>query len=392
MDFEFNETQKMLAASARDIAKKFPGKYWMEQEEEGKHPAEYWDAVSKAGFFGINIPKEYGGGGLGMTDLLVVTIELGSAGCGLAPTWYFVGQSAFGGVSLIRHGNEEQKKKFLPAIASGKEHWCMALTEPDAGSNTLNTATTAVKDGDSWVINGSKQFISEADIASHMMIITRTTPLAEAKKKTSGLSLILGDLPDPHVDVAPIPKLAINYSHTCTVGFSDYRVPLDYMLVYDNGWYYLLDTLNTERMLFTAGAIGIGRAAISKAVEYSKTRNVFGDTPIGAYQALSFPVTEAWCDLACAELMMYKAATIWDSGAPYTEVGGPANMGKIIAVEAGGKATYWAMQVFGGYGYTKEYDVERWFREMQLIRLAPISQQMALNYASQYVVGFPRTR
>jgi acyl-CoA dehydrogenase len=265
------------------------------------------------------------------------------------------------------------------------------LTEPDAGTNTLNTQTRAVKDGDGWVINGSKQFISEADVANHTMAIVRTTPLDKAKKKTLGLSLILGDLPDPHVDIASIPKMGINYSHTCTVGISDWRVPASYMMVEDNGWYALLDTLNTERMSFTAAPIGIGKAAIRKAVEYSKDRKVFGDRPIGSYQALAHPLAEAWATLDCAELMMYKTAALWDSGASYREVGPLANTAKAVAVEAGLKACYWAMQTFGGYGYATEYDVERWFREMQLIRLAPITQQMAINYLAESVLGLPRS-
>jgi acyl-CoA dehydrogenase len=390
MDFELNEAQRMLRASAGSVAKDFPPEYWREKEEKVEHADEFWDACASAGFNGIIIPQDYGGSGLGMTELLLVMEALAQTSCGMAGVWYLVINEVFGGMSVLKHGTEEQKKRYLPGIASGEEHWCMCLTEPDAGSNTLNTKTTARREDNGWVINGDKTFISEADIADHTMIIVRTTPMEKAEKRTQGVSLILGDLPDPHVDIAPIAKHAINYSHSCTVGFNDYRVPLENMMVEDNGWYALLDTLNTERMSFTAAAIGIGRLAIRHAVEYSKTRRVFGDTPIGAYQALSFPLALSYAQLECAELLMYKAAKIYDDGGDYRAVGPAANMAKAAAVEAGTQATYWAMQTFGGYGYAKEYDVERWWREMQLIRLAPITQQMALNYITQYVIGMPR--
>ncbi|MBO8179060.1 MAG: acyl-CoA/acyl-ACP dehydrogenase [Archaeoglobus sp.] len=391
MNFEFNEEQRMIANAARDIAKDFPPEYWREKEENGEFAEEFFKAISDAGFMGIVIPEEYGGGGYGITELLIAMEELAANGCGMAGIWYMVLTEVFGALTIVRHGTEEQKEKYLPKIAKGEMEFCMALTEPDAGTNTLAIRTTAVKDGDEWVINGNKIFISGADRAKGMLIIARTTPREKAEKKTHGISLFLADLPNDAVKVNPIPKHGINYSKTCEVSFNNLRLPENALIPpLDGGWYHLLDTLNPERMSFTTAAIGISRLAISKAVEYSKQRVVFKD-PIGSYQGLQFPLAEAYATLECAKLMNFKAATLFDQGANYREVGATANMAKAVAVEAGIKAVYWAMQVFGGYGYSKEYDVERWWREINLIRLAPVTQQMALNFIAEHILGMPKS-
>jgi acyl-CoA dehydrogenase len=391
MDFEFTEEQKMIANSARDIAKDFPPEYWREKDEKGEFGEEFWKALSKAGFTGIVIPEEYGGAGMGMTELLIAIEELCASGCGMAGNWYLVLTEVFGGMSIVRHGTEEQKEKYLPGIAKGELEFCMALTEPDAGTNTLNIRTSAVKDGDEWVINGNKIFISGADRAKGMLIIARTTPREKAERKTRGISLFLADLPNPAVKVNPIPKHGINYSKTCEVSFSNLRLPENALMPpLDGGWYSLLDTLNPERMCFTTAAIGIAKAAIRKAVEYTKQRKVFAE-PVGSYQGLQFPLAEAYATLETAKLMNFKAATLFDKNASYRDVGKYANMAKLVAVEAGIKAVYWAMQCFGGYGYAKEYDVERWWREINLIRLAPVTQQMALAYVGEYILGMPKS-
>jgi acyl-CoA dehydrogenase len=391
MNFEFNEEQRMIANAARDIAKDFPPEYWREKEENGEFAEEFFKAVCEAGFMGIVIPEEYGGGGYGMTELLIAMEELAANGCGMAGIWYMVLTEVFGALTIVRHGTEEQKEKYLPKIAKGEMEFCMALTEPDAGTNTLAIRTTAVKDGDEWVINGNKIFISGADRAKGMLIIARTTPREKVEKKTHGISLFLADLPNDAVKVNPIPKHGINYSKTCEVSFNNLRLPENALIPpLDGGWYHLLDTLNPERMSFTTAAIGISRLAISKAVEYSKQRKVFAD-PIGSYQGLQFPLAEAYATLECAKLMNFKAATLFDQGAHYREVGAAANMAKAVAVEAGIKAVYWAMQTFGGYGYAKEYDVERWWREINLIRLAPVTQQMALNFIAEHILGMPKS-
>ena len=392
MDFNLTEEQKMIANSAREIAKQFGPEYWRKKEENGEFAGEFWKVISDAGFTGMVIPEEYGGTGRGITELLIAMEELVANGCGLGGQWYLTLTEVFGAVSIIRHGTEKQKEKYLPGMAKGELEFCMALTEPDAGSNTLNIRTTARKEGSKWIISGNKTFISGADRAKGMLIVARTTPKEQGEKKTLGLSLFLADLPHQAIEINPITKHGINYSHSCEIGINDLELPEDALMPpQDMGWYSILDTLNTERMSFTAAAIGIARLAMSKAIEYSKQRKVFGDVPIGSYQALQFPLAEAYAALEAAKLMNYKAATLYDSQADPSEIGAAANMAKAVAVENAIKAVYWAMQIFGGYGYAKEYDVERWWREVNLIRLAPVTQEMTLNYIGEHVLGMPRS-
>lgn len=392
MDFTLTEEQKMIAHSAREIAKEFGPEYWREKEENGEFASEFWKTISEAGFTGIVIPEEYGGAGKGITELLIAMEELVANGCGLGGQWYLVLTEVFGGISIMRHGTQQQKEKYLPRIATGELEFCMALTEPDAGTNTLNTKTTARKDGDKWIINGNKTFISGADRAGGMLLLARTTPKETVAKKTLGLSLFLVDLPNPAIEVNPIPKHGINYSHSCEIGINELELPEDAIMPpQDGGWHSILDTLNTERMSFTAAAIGLAKLAISKAIDYSKQRKVFSDVPIGSYQALQFPIAEAYSALEAAKLMNFKAAALFDTNASLDEIGAAANMAKALAVENAIKAVYRSMQIFGGYGYAKEYDVERWWRECNLIRLAPITQEMTLNYIGEHVLGMPRS-
>ncbi|MDI3498858.1 acyl-CoA dehydrogenase family protein [Archaeoglobus sp.] len=407
MHFEFNEEQRMIANAARDIAKDFPPEYWREKEENGEFAEEFFKAVCDAGFMGIVIPEEYGGGGYGMTELLIAMEELSANGCGAGGVWYFVLTEVFGALPIVRYGTEEQKEKYLPKIAKGEMEFCMALTEPDAGTNTLRIKTFAEKDGEEYIINGNKIFISGVDRAKGMLLVARTTPPEKAPRRTLGITLFLVDLPNEAVKWNPIPKHAINFSKTCEVSINNLRVESNAILgERDLGWYLLLDVLNPERMSAAAGAIGGAKLAISKAVEYSKQRKVFAD-PIGSYQGLQFPLAEAYAALECARLMMYKAAWLYDTkfaaedvkdpkkrvemAAVFREIGDAANMAKAVAVENALKAVYWAMQTFGGYGYAKEYDVERWWREVNLLRLAPITQQMALNYIAEHILGMPRS-
>jgi len=392
MDFELTEEQKMIANSAKEIAKEFGPEYWREKEEKGEFASEFWKVISDAGFTGIVIPEEYGGAGRGITELLIVMEELVANGCGLGGQWYLVLTEVFGAISIMRHGTNEQKQKYLPGIARGEVEFCMGLTEPDAGSNTLNTKTRAKKVGDKWIIDGSKTFISGADRAKAMLLVARTTPKDKAVRKSLGISLFLVDLPNPAIEVNPIAKHGINYSKSCEVGISGLELNKEALMPpLDEGWHSILDTLNTERMSFTAAAVGLARLAIGKAVEYAKQRKVFGEVPIGSYQAIQFPLAESYAALEGAKLMNFKAATLYDSGAGLREVGAAANMAKLVAVDHAIRAVYRAMQTFGGYGYAREYDVERWWREVNLIRLAPVTQEMALSYVGEHVLGLPRS-
>jgi acyl-CoA dehydrogenase len=322
-----------------------------------------------------------------MSEMLLAMETLTSESCGFAGTWFLCLTSVFGGLSLVKHGNEDQKDRYLPKIVKGTE-FCLGLTEPDAGTNTLNIQTVAVEDEDEFVVNGRKTLISGADRARGMVLITRTTPLEKAPKRTIGLSVFLVDLPNPAVEVTPIEKHGINYSKTCDVYITDLKIPRENMLgERDKGWYVILDTLNPERVSFAGAAGGIGLLAMKKAIEHAKQRNVFG-APIGSYQALQFPLAEAKAKIEAARLLTYKAAWLYDKGKP---CGAEAAMAKVSAEEAGAQAVYHAMQTFGGYGYAVDYDVERWWREVNLIRLAPVTHQMALAFIGEHVLGLPKS-
>jgi len=387
LDFELTTEQKMIVETAADIARDFGPEYWREKDKKHEFPEDFWKSLGEAGFTGIVIPESHGGGGMGMSEMILAMETLVSEGCGLAGEWFLCLSSVFGGLSIAKHGTEVQKQKYLPKIAKGLE-FCLALTEPDAGTNTLNISTTAVQDEDSFVVNGQKMFISGADRAKGMLLVTRTTPLEKATKRTLGLTLFIVDLPNPAVEIIPIEKHGINYSKTFEVYISDLRVPAENLLgEVDKGWYSVLDTLNPERMSFSAAACGLGLLAIKKAVDYAKERKVF-DAPIGAYQGVQFPLAEAKAKIEAARLLNYKAALLFDKG---MDCGAEANMAKVAAVEAGTSAVYHAMQTFGGYGYAIEYDVERWWREVNLIRLAPVTHQMALAFIGQHVLGLPKS-
>jgi len=355
LDFELTAEQKMIVAAASDIARDFGPEYWREKDKKHEFPEDFWKTLVEAGFPGIIIPEKYGGSGMGMYEMVLAMETLASEGCGLAGEWFLCLTSIFGGLSIVKHGIEDQKQMYLPKIAAGLE-FCLALTEPDAGTNTLNTRTTAVKDGDGYLINGQKMFISGADRAKGMVLITRTTPGEKVAKRTLGLSLFLVDLPNPAIEILPIEKHGINYSKTFEVYFSDLHIPRENMLGEpDKGWYLILDTLNPERMSFSAASCGIGLLAMQKAVEYAKERQVFRG-PIGSHQAVQFPLAEAKAKIEAARLLNFKAAWLYDQNKP---CGAEANMAKVAAVEAGTEAVYHAMQTFGGYGYATEYDVER---------------------------------
>lgn len=379
--------QKMIIQAASEIAEDFSPEYWRQKDKDHEFPEDFWNVLVDAGFTGIVIPEKYGGGEMGMFEMILAMETLTSRSCGLAGTWFLCLTSIFGGLSLVKHGSEVQKEKYLPRIVKGME-FCLALTEPDAGTNTLNTQTMAVEEGEEYVINGSKTFISGADRAKGMILVTRTTPLEEVQKRTLGLSLFVVDLPNPAIEVTPIEKHGIHYSKTYDMFISDLRVPKENMLgAREKGWYLVLDTLNPERMSFSSAAGGIGILAINTAVDYAKQRKVFG-VPIGSHQALQFPLADAKAKIEAAKLLNYKAAWLYDKGLP---CGAEANMAKVAAVEAGIKATYYAMQTFGGYGYATDYDVERWWREINLIRLAPVTHQMALAFIGEHVLGLPKS-
>ncbi|MFB6223771.1 MAG: acyl-CoA dehydrogenase family protein [Haloarcula sp.] len=387
MNFESTEERSMIQSTAADVAAEYGPEYWREKEEKGEFAQGFWDELADAGFHGLLVPHEYEGAGMGTQEMGLAMETLCSEGCGMAGTWYLVLTAGMAAVGIRENGTDEQKEKYLPDIANGKRNFSIGITEPEAGTNTLNVATEAEKDGDEYVLNGSKAWITFSDRAENMILVTRTTPRDKVERGTDGISLFIVDMDDPGIDVSPISKHGINYSKSCEVFIEDVRVPEENLLgEEDEGWWALVDMLNPERIGFAAAGTGIGKLAADTAIEYASDREVF-DAPIGTHQAVSFPITKAYARMETASLMREKASWLYDQG---EECGYETNIAKATAVSAGIEAVKQSMQAFGGWGYAKEYDVERWWREINLTRLAPVSQQMAYNHISQDL-GFPRS-
>jgi acyl-CoA dehydrogenase len=387
MDFSTDPSHRLIRSTATEIAEEYGPEYWREKEEAGEFAGEFWDALADADFHGLLVPDEYGGADMGMQEMGVAMETLCAEGCGMAGTWYLVLTAGMAAVGIERYGTERQKERYLPDIAAGERNFSIGITEPRAGTNTLNVETSARKDGDEYVINGDKAWITFSDRADNMILVTRTTPKEEVDRGTDGISLFIVDMDSPGIEVSPIPKHGINYSKSCEVFFEDVRVPEENILgEVDGGWWPLVGMLNPERIGFAAAGTGIGKLASDTAIEYANDREVFG-APIGTHQAVSFPVTRAYARMETAGLMRQKAAWMYDQG---EECGYETNVAKAVAVESGIEAVRHAMQTFGGWGYATEYDVERWWREINLTRLAPVSQQMAYNHISQEL-GFPKS-
>jgi acyl-CoA dehydrogenase len=388
MDFLLDDRQEMVRRGVRDLARKFDLDYWREQDAGHRFPQEFWRALAEGGWLGIVIPPEYGGSGLGVLELTVAIEEVAASGAGAASGFLFILNSVFGAVTIVKHGSEEQKRLYLPGLANGTLEFCMALTEPGAGTNTPRLTTTARRDGDGWIVSGQKVFASGADRAGGMLLIARTAAPEGAAGRTRGLSLFLVDPRSPGIEIRPIDKLGVHVSSTNFVYFDNVRVPASGLVGEEGrGWRILLDTLNPERIATTATCVGTGELVLRLAVEYARERRVFG-APIGTHQGLAFPMAEYKAQLELARLMNYKAAWAFDRGLP---CGAETNMAKYVAAEAAFGAADQAMQVHGGYGYTAEYHIERYWRDVRLFRIAPVSQEMTLNYIAEHVLGLPKS-
>jgi acyl-CoA dehydrogenase len=387
MNFESTDERSMIRSTAADVAAEYGPEYWREKEEAGEFAQGFWDELAEAGFHGLLVPEEYEGAGMGMQEMGLAMETLCAEGCGMAGTWYLVLTAGMAAVGIRENGTEAQKETYLPDIANGERNFSIGITEPEAGTNTLNVATRAEKDGDEYVLNGNKAWITFSDRADNMILVTRTTPREEVERGTDGISLFIVDMDVPGIDVSPIPKHGINYSKSCEVFIEDVRVPAENLLgEEDEGWWALVDMLNPERIGFAAAGTGIGKLAADTAIEYANDREVFG-APVGSHQAVSFPITQAYARMETAALMREKASWLYDQS---EECGYETNVAKATAVSAGIEAVKQSMQAFGGWGYAKEYDIERWWREINLTRLAPVSQQMAYNHISQEL-GFPKS-
>ncbi len=386
MDFELTGAQEEIVRGVRALCQRFPDDYWREKDARHEFPHDFYAAVAQAGYLGVAIPEEYGGSGLGITEAALVMREIASAGAMNAASSIHL--SIFGLSPLVFHGSDEMKRRHLPRVVSGELHVAFAVTEPDAGNDITHIKTAARRDGDYYVINGRKVFTTKAQEAHKMLLLTRTTPLEKVSKKTEGMSLFFADVDRSAVEARELVKLGRHAVDTNLLFIDNLKVSAaDLVGTEGRGFYYLLDGLNPERILVSAEAVGIGRTAIDKAVRYAKERIVFG-RPIGQNQAIAHPLADAYAKLEVAELMMFKAAHLFDRRKP---CGAEANIAKLRATEAAFEACDRAVQTLGGFGYMRDYDVERYFRECRMLKIAPVSQEMVLNTISEHVLHLPRS-
>jgi acyl-CoA dehydrogenase len=387
MDFQLSEEHRLIRAAVQRICADFPDEYWSACDAEHRFPWAFYDAMAAAGWIGIAIPEAYGGSGRGIIEASLVLEEVAASGAamnGATPLHL----SMFGMQPVVKHGSEAMKQKYLPDVARGKLHVAFGVTEPDAGTDTSSITTFARREGDHYRVRGRKVWTSKALESERVLLLVRTTPREQAARRTDGMTLLLAELKRPEVTISPIDKVGRNAVATCEVVYDDLPVAVsDRVGEEGQGFRYLLDGLNAERILIAAEALGIGRAALRRAVDYANERVVFG-RPIGRNQGVAFPLGEARMRLDAAELMIRKAAWLLDAGEP---CGAEANMAKWLAADAAYFAADQAVQTHGGFGYAREYHVERYWREARLMRIAPISQEMVLNFVTEHVLGLPRS-
>ncbi|MDE0885698.1 MAG: acyl-CoA/acyl-ACP dehydrogenase [Myxococcota bacterium] len=387
MDFSLGPELEQIQHEARRLVQPFGDEYWREHDEKHEFPWEFYNAFAEQGWIGIAVPEKYGGAGMGIMEAAVLLGTVGhSAGVQNAASTLHI--SIFGMGPVIHHGSEELKERTLPPTASGELHVSFGVTEDDAGTDTSRIRTQARRDGDRWIVNGKKIWNTKAQQASKCLLLARTTPREECAKPLQGMTLFLVDLDPKHVEIRPIDKCGRNAVNSNELFIHDLPVnDADVVGEVGKGFYCLLDGLNPERIVLAAESVGIGRQALDKAVHYAREREVFG-RPIGMNQAIAHPLADSYSELEAAELLWQKAAWAFDHG---QEVGALANMAKLRASEAGYRACDRAVQTFGGMGYAKECNVERYWRESRMSRIAPISNEMILNFVSEHVLNLPRS-
>jgi acyl-CoA dehydrogenase len=387
VDFTPDPDHEAIRDAVRRVCARFEDAYWRACDGEHRFPWEFYGAMAEGGWIGIAIPEEYGGGGRGIAEASIVLEEVAASGAAMNGA-SAIHLSIFGMNPVVKHGSPEMKDRYLPRVASGDLHVAFGVTEPDAGTDTTAITTRATRDGDRYVVRGRKVWTSKALESEKVLLLVRTTPLEECARRTDGMTLLLADLQRPEVDIRPIPKAGRNAVASCEVRYDDLPVDVkDRVGEEGDGFRYLLDGLNPERILIAAEAVGIGRVALRRAVAYAGERVVFG-RPIGQNQGIAFPLAEAHARLAAAELMVRLAAWRYDNGLPCGE---QANLAKWLAADAGWTACDRAVQTHGGFGYATEYDVERYWREARVMRIAPISQELVLSYVAEHVLGLPRS-
>ena len=387
MDFALTEPQQQIRDNILRICTRFDDTYWLERDRDAVFPHAFADAMADGNWLGIAMPEAYGGAGLGIAEAAIMMQAIAESGAAMS------GASAihiniFGLNPVVVNGTEAQKSRMLPPLIAGKDKACFGVTEPDAGLNTTEMTTRAEKRGDHYLINGTKMWTSTAQVANKILLLVRTTPLDKVKRKTQGLTLFYTDLDRAHADVRLIHKMGRHAVDSNMVFFDNMRVPEEDRIGEEGeGFRAIIHGLNPERILIAAEAVGIGRAALAKASRYARERIVFG-RPIGQNQAIQHPLAINWAELEAANLLMLKAAWMYDTG---QECGAEANAAKYLAAEAGYHAAEQAVMTHGGMGYAQEYHVERLFRESLIPRIAPVSRELILSYLAERVLGQPKS-
>jgi len=385
--FQLTLQQQEIRDAILRICERFDADYWLEKDREGGFPADFHKALADAGWLGIAIPEAYGGSGLGITEAAVMMQAISESGAGMSGA-SAVHMNIFGLSPVVTFGSEAQKHRMLPPLIAGTDRACFAVTEPNTGLNTTQLKLRAERQGDHYVLNGAKTFISTASTVEKMLILARTTPLEDVKSKTEGLSLFYTDIDRNHVETREIDKMGRKAVDTNQVFIDNLKVAAgDRIGEEGKGFHYILHGMNAERILVAAEAVGLGRIALQRATQYAKERVVF-NRQIGQNQGIQHPLAECWMELEAANLMMLNAAHMFDRG---ENCGAQANAAKYLAAEACHKACQTAVMTHGGFGYAKEYHVERYLRESYIPRIAPISPQLILCFIAEKVLGLPKS-
>jgi len=386
MDFDLNSDQEQIRDAIARLCAPFDAEYWLRKDREGGFPLDFHKALADDGWLGIAMPQEYGGAGLGITEAALMMQTISASGAGMSGA-SAVHMNIFGLHPVVVFGNEQQKSRWLPPLIAGKDKACFGVTEPNAGLNTLKLKTRAMRRGDHYVVSGQKVWISTAQVANKILLLARTTPIEEAKG-TGGLSLFYTDLDRQRIEVREIEKMGRKCVDSNQVFIDDLRVPVEDRIGEEGkGFEYILHGLNPERILIASEAIGLGEAALRRAVQYANERIVF-ERAIGQNQAIQHPLARSWIELEAANLMVFKAATLYDA---HKNCGAEANAGKYLAAEACFRACENAILTHGGMGYAKEYHVERYMREAWIPRLAPVSPQLILCFIAENALGLPKS-
>jgi len=387
MDFKLTENQESIHDAVARICARFDDAYWLKKDKEGGFPTDFYKAIADAGWLGICFQEEYGGAGLGVLEASIMMRAIAESGAGMSGA-SAVHINVFGLKPVAVFGTKEQCARMLPGIISGKEKSCFGVTEPNTGLNTTQLKTRAVKKGDKYIVNGQKVWISTAQVADKILLLARTTPLEEVKSPTHGLSLFYTDFDRRRVTVHEIEKMGRKPVDSNELFFEDFEIPVEDRLGEEGrGFEYILHGMNPERILVAAEAVGLGHCAISRAAGYAKTRIVF-NRPIGKNQAIQHPLAKNWMELEAAWLMTLSAAWQYDQGLP---CGPSANAAKYLAGEAGFHACEQAVMTHGGFGYAKEFHVERYLRESLIPRIAPVSRELILSFIAEKVLGLPKS-